>query len=279
MQLLRFARVEATCCLFAVLFFVGLALSRAVPLPGSSYDALLVWCLAVTAVLWATGWETTREVGVIAVFHVVGLVLEVWKVRQGSWDYPEEGIAEVAGVPLYSGFMYAAVGSYVCQAWRRMDLRVTGFRHRATGAVAALVYLNFFTSHALPDVRLLLALALLAATFGTSVWFTVGAIRYRMPLAQSFVLIGAFLWLAENAATLMGAWRYPDQESVWTLVHPGKLGSWSLLVVVSIVLVATVKRTEGRLYGYPGDVPTVTGPLRAVLSQGTAPPRVRTGGR
>ena len=100
-----------------------------------------------------------------------------------------------------------------------------------------------------------------------------------MPLAQSFVLIGAFLWLAENAATLMGAWRYPDQESVWTLVHPGKLGSWSLLVVVSIVLVATVKRTEGRLYGHPGDVPTVEGPLRAVLSQGTAPPPVRTGGR
>ena len=43
--------------------------------------------------------------------------------------------------------MYAAVGSYVCQAWRRFDLRITGYRARTTALVAALVYLNFFTSH------------------------------------------------------------------------------------------------------------------------------------
>ncbi len=276
-QLLRFARVEAVCCLFAVLFFVGLSLSRVAPLPGwlSPYDALLVWCLGVTAVLWRTGWETTREVGVIAAFHVVGLALELFKVRQGSWDYPGEGVLEVGGVPLYSGFMYAAVGSYVCQAWRRMDLRITGFRFRSTALVAALVYVNFFTHHtALPDLRVPLALALLAVTAGTSVWFTVGAERYRMPLAQSFVLIGAFLWLAENAATLLGAWRYPDQASVWTLVHPGKLGAWSLLVVVSIVLVASVKATEGRLYGHPTDRPSVLGrrPAGLLLSRAEASP-------
>jgi hypothetical protein len=37
------------------------------------------------------------------------------------------------------------------------------------------------------------------------------------------------------------------------LVHPAKLGSWSLLVVVSIVLVAAVKAYEGRLYGSSDD--------------------------
>jgi uncharacterized membrane protein YoaT (DUF817 family) len=74
-----------------------------------------------------------------------------------------------------------------------------------------------------------------------------------MPLALSFVLIGFFLWVAENAATFLDAWRYPDQELSWTAVHPAKVGSWSLLVVVSIVLVAAVKATEGRLYGAPDD--------------------------
>jgi hypothetical protein len=74
-----------------------------------------------------------------------------------------------------------------------------------------------------------------------------------MPLALSFVLIGFFLWAAENGATLLRAWQYPSQESVWTLVHPAKVGSWSLLVVVSIVLVAAVKAHEGQLYGRPGD--------------------------
>lgn len=253
-QLLRFAWVEAQCCLFAVLFFVGLALVRLVPLPGSSADALLIWCLAATLGLWLAGWETGREVAVIFGFHLVGLALELWKVDQGSWSYPDTGIAAVGGVPLYSGFMYAAVGSYVCQAWRRLDLRITGYRPWATAAVAALIYLNFFTSHVFRDLRLPLAAALLLVTWRAWVRFTVGRRRYAMPLPLSFVLIGFFLWLAENAATLLRAWQYPHQEAVWSTVHAAKLGSWSLLVVVSIVLVAAVKSLEGRLYGAPSDL-------------------------
>lgn len=253
-QLLRFAWLEAQCCVFAVLFFVGLALVRVAPLPLAAADALLLWCLLVTLLLWRVGWETGREVGVIVAFHLVGLVLELFKVSEGSWFYPDTGVATVGGVPLYSGFMYAAVGSYICQAWRRLDLRITGYRPWATAAVASLIYLNFFTSHVIADLRLPLAAALLAVTWRTQVRFTVGRRRYAMPLALSFVLIGFFLWLAENLATLLRAWQYPAQESVWTLVHAAKLGSWSLLVVVSIVLVAAVKATEGRLYGVPADL-------------------------
>ena len=263
-QLLRFAWVEATSCLFAALFFLGLATVRLVPLPVNAADALLIWCLALTLVLWLVGWETTREVGVIVVFHLVGLALELYKVRQGSWSYPDTGVATVGGVPLYSGFMYAAVGSYVCQAWRRFDLRITGYRPWATSVVAAMVYLNFFTEHAMLDLRLPLAVALLGVTWRTDVRFTVARRRYSMPLALSFVLIGSALWLAENAATLLRAWQYPSQQAVWTLVHPAKVGSWSLLVVVSIVLVAAVKATEGRLYGTIED--------RTVLRAYDAPP-------
>jgi uncharacterized membrane protein YoaT (DUF817 family) len=263
-QLLRFAWVEAQCCLFAVLFFLGLALVRVVPLPVDPADALLVWCLGVTLVLWLVRWETGREVAVILGFHLVGLALELFKVRQGSWSYPDTGVATIGGVPLYSGFMYAAVGSYVCQAWRRLELRITGYRPRGTACVAVLIYLNFFTSHVTADVRLPLALLLLFATRRTWAHFTVGRQRYAMPLALSFVLIGFFLWLAENAATLLRAWQYPSQESVWTLVHAAKLGSWSLLVVVSIVLVTAVKAYEGRLYGSAGE--------RAVLKAYEPPP-------
>jgi uncharacterized membrane protein YoaT (DUF817 family) len=252
-QLLRFAWVEAQCCLFAVLFFVGLAAVRLVPLPVDPADALLLWCLGVTLALWLLRWETGREVAVIFGFHLVGLALELYKVRQGSWSYPDTGSTSIGGVPLYSGFMYAAVGSYVCQAWRRFDLRITGYRARTAAGVAALIYLNFFTSHITWDVRVPLALALLVVTWRTWVHFTVGRHRYAMPLALSFVLIGFFLWVAENAATLLRAWQYPSQESVWTLVHAAKLGSWSLLVVVSIVLVAAVKAYEGRLYGSAAD--------------------------
>jgi uncharacterized membrane protein YoaT (DUF817 family) len=265
-QLLRFAWLEAQCCLFAVLFFLGLGLVRVLPLPLDPADSLLIWCLGVTLVLWLARWETGREVAVIFGFHLVGLALELFKVRQGSWSYPDTGHAAIGGVPLYSGFMYAAVGSYVCQAWRRFDLRITGYRARRTALVAVLVYLNFFTSHVIDDLRLPLALLLLLVTRRTWVHFTVGRHRHAMPLALSFVLIGFFLWAAENGATFLRAWQYPSQESVWTLVHAAKLGSWSLLVVVSIVLVAAVKAYEGRLYGSASE--------RTVLRAYAAPPEV-----
>jgi hypothetical protein len=102
-----------------------------------------------------------------------------------------------------------------------------------------------------------------------------------MPLSLSFVLVGFFLWVAENGATLLGAWQYPDQEQVWQMVHVGKWGSWALLVSLSFVLVAAAKMQEGRFYGEIGAVPTVTGSLpvrRRLFGAGwTDAPPVRSG--
>lgn len=256
-QLLRFAWLEAQSCIFAVGIFVGLVLTRVVPLPIERYDAMLIWCLILTFGFWALGLETWREVLVIFAFHALGLTLEVFKVQQGSWLYPGHANLQIAGVPLFSGFMYAAVGSYICQAWRRFDLRVSHYRALPTTLVAVGIYANFFTHHFIIDLRIALAVALVIVLWRCRVHFTVGETRYQMPLALSFLLIGTFLWLAENAATFLDAWNYPGQVAVWQVVHASKLGSWALLVSMSFVLVATVKAQEGRLYHVPGE-PHVT---------------------
>jgi len=257
-QLVRFAWLETQSCVFAIGVFVGLAVAYAVPLPVARYDALLVWCLLLTFGFWALGLETWREVLVVFGFHALGLALEIFKVQQGSWLYPGDAVTKVAGVPLFSGFMYAAVGSYICQAWRRFDLRVSYYRPLVTTVVAVGIYLNFFTHHYLVDLRVLWAVVGLWVLRRCRVHFTVGDARYRMPLALSFLLIGFFLWLAENGATFLDAWNYPGQVAVWEAVHAAKLGAWALLVSMSFVLVATVKAQEGRLYHVPGE-PMVTG--------------------
>jgi uncharacterized membrane protein YoaT (DUF817 family) len=259
-QLLRFGWLETQCCLFAAAIFVGLAVSKALPLPIARYDALLAYGLVVTAVFFLLRLETGREVAVIFGFHLVGLGLELFKVRVGSWSYPEDAWAEVGGVPLYAGFMYAAVGSYICQAFRRFDLRVNHFRWLPATVLAVAAYANFFTHHWLPDLRWLVAAGFVVVLWRSRVSFTVGAHRYAMPLSLSFVLIGFFLWVAENGATWLGAWQYPDQADFWQVVHVGKWGSWALLVSLSFVLVAAVKRWEGTFYGAAGAAPTVTGP-------------------
>jgi uncharacterized membrane protein YoaT (DUF817 family) len=257
-QLLRFGWLELRCCLFAIAVFVGLALSRVVPLPIARYDALLAYGLVVTLVFLLLGWESAREVAVIFAFHLVGLALELFKVRVGSWAYPENAATMVAGVPLYSGFMYAAVGSYICQAFRRFDLRVNRFPWLPAVVLAVAAYANFFTHHYLPDLRWLVAIGFVVVLWPSRVSFTVGERRYAMPLSLSFVLIGFFLWVAENGATWLGAWQYPDQADFWQVVHVGKWGSWALLVSLSFVLVAAVKRWEGTFYGDVGTTPPVT---------------------
>jgi uncharacterized membrane protein YoaT (DUF817 family) len=220
--------------------------SNWVPLPVARYDALLVYGILATLAFWLLRMETGREVLGTLAFHLTGLAFEVVKVRLGSWEYPEDAVTKVAGVPLYSGFMYAAVGSYIARAWRLFDLRLTRYRPWSTAVLAILVYANFISHHVIADLRVVLALLLVAATWGTWVHFTVGGSRHRMPLSLSFVLIGCFLWLAENVSTVFEAYRYPDQADGWSMVHVGKLGSWALLVVVSFVLVANWKTSHLR---------------------------------
>jgi uncharacterized membrane protein YoaT (DUF817 family) len=246
-QLVRFAWLEARCCLFALTVFAGLAVTSVVPLPIARYDALLIYCVLVTVAFRLLRMETTREILVICGFHLIGLAFELVKVPLGSWAYPEPALTKVFGVPLYSGFLYAAVGSYVVAAWRLFDLRVSGYRAGATAAVAVAVYVNLISHHWLPDLRWPLAALLVAVTWGATVHFTVGARRHRLPLALSFALIGFFLWVAENVATYFGAWSYPHQLQVWRVVDPAKATAWAMLISVTFVVVAAWQARTGRL--------------------------------
>jgi uncharacterized membrane protein YoaT (DUF817 family) len=67
-----------------------------------------------------------------------------------------------------------------------------------------------------------------------------------MPLLLGWFLVAVFIWLAENIATFARGWVYPDQENGWTLVSPGKLGAWYLLMYISFVLVAAVHHRPPR---------------------------------
>ncbi len=246
-----FARRQALSCLFPGFIFLTLALTRSLPpTPLPRYDLLLLLCLAMQGALWVSGLETTDEVKVIFLFHGIGLALELYKTHIGAWQYPGSAWTKIGGVPLYSGFLYASVASYLCQAWRRFDLGLDGWPPlRRTLPLTLAVYGNFFTERVLPDGRWLLLALIVWTLRRTQAWFTVRGRRRRMPLLLSFGLIGGFVWAAENFATYYGAWRYPDQHGAWRMVQPAKIVSWDLLVIVSFVIVAQLKHVKEKGLG------------------------------
>ncbi|GGM42032.1 hypothetical protein GCM10011351_30140 [Paraliobacillus quinghaiensis] len=245
-QLFRFGWEQALSCIFPVVIFVSLALTELISLPFlPRYDWLLLIFLATQWWMVRSGLETRDELKVITIFHLIGLALELFKVHMGSWSYPDEGYSKIFGVPLYSGFMYASVASYLCQAWRRLDVHLIHWpRYILVVPLAAAIYLNFFTHHFWIDIRWWLGGLVLVIFWKTWVTYKVGRRRYRMPLILSYVLIGYFIWIAENIATFFSAWEYPNQADAWSLVHLGKVSSWLLLVIVSFLIVATLKRVK-----------------------------------
>jgi uncharacterized membrane protein YoaT (DUF817 family) len=247
-ELFCFVQKQGQACIFAGSFFVLLAASKYLPLFGMPrYDFLLLAAILLQIILLSSKLETLDELKTICVFHVLGLCLEIFKTHPaiGSWSYPEFAHSKILGAPLYAGFMHAAVASYVVQSWRLLGLKLENYpRYSLSLPIAVLIYLNFFTHHFIGDFRWWLCAVLILVFRKTRVCFTPSNREYRMPLLCSFLLIGFFIWIAENISTFFGAWVYPNQGGVWQYVHPGKISSWSLLVVITIIIVADLKHMK-----------------------------------
>jgi uncharacterized membrane protein YoaT (DUF817 family) len=243
-EVFRFGLKQGWACLFgALLLALMIATRLAWPAhaPIARYDALCVAAVALQAMLLRTRMETWEEAKVILIFHVIGTAMEVHKTAIGSWIYPEASLLRIGGVPLFTGFMYAAVGSYLARVWRLCDFRFT--RHPPITALSFLsvaIYLNFLTDHLGFDLRVGL-IAVAAVLFAPAlVHFKIWRRHRTMPLLVGLVLVALFIWFAENLGTLTGTWLYPNQRMHWAPVPIAKLTSWFLLMIVSYTLVARV---------------------------------------
>jgi uncharacterized membrane protein YoaT (DUF817 family) len=239
---------QALSCIFPVFIFAALFFSKFIHIPFlPRYDFLLLACVSVQALMYFTKMETLDELFVICVFHLIGLCMELYKVHMGSWSYPEDAYTKILGVPLYSGFMYASVASYICQAWRRFDLKVIGWPGDVPALfVAVVIYANFFSHHFMYDLRYVIIVLMFIVFLKTKILFTPLKRQRSMPMLLSFFLIGFFVWIAENVATFFGAWQYTYQHAGWHIVTSGKITSWFLMIVISVILVIELKFIKER---------------------------------
>jgi uncharacterized membrane protein YoaT (DUF817 family) len=255
-ELFLFVFKQAWACLFGALILSLLLLTRSWPPHSllSRYDFLFLAAITMQALLLILRMESIREAQVILIFHIVGTAMELFKTSVGSWTYPEQSFFRIGHVPLFSGFMYSSVGSYIARVTRIFDQRYTRYPSLyATVPLAVLIYINFFTHHFIHDLRPVLFLGVAAAFGPTWVYYRPYQKFRRMPLLFGFMLVSLFIWTAENIGTFATIWVYPHQRNRWHLVHFGKYGSWFLLMIISFILVSLVHPARSP---EPEDIPS-----------------------
>lgn len=245
-EFLLFGLKQAWACLFGgamLALILGTHWFWPAHAPIARYDFLVISAVAVQALLLATKLERWDEAVVILVFHVVGTIMEIFKTAHGSWIYPEHNILRIGGVPLFSGFMYACIGSYIARIWRLFEIKFIRYPPSwTTWTLAILAYINFFTHHYIVDIRL--GLFAFSALIFWRTWFvfTPDQKPRYMPMLMGAVLVALFIWFAENLGTFAAAWVYPNQRDGWELVPIEKVGAWYLLMLLSFVLVTLVHK-------------------------------------
>lgn len=253
-----FAVKQAYACLFGgILLFFILGTHFYYPeyiheiLP--RYDFLFCIAILTQVLLLLYKQEEWREFRIIILFHLVGLAMEIFKLQQGAWDYQESGFFEILGVPLFTGFMYSAVGSYIARSWKIFTFRFSSFPSLFTlSIVSVFIYTNFFLHHFFPDYRIILFIIIVFLFRNSWIFFTVQTIPRKMPSLLAAFLLSFFIWIAENIGTFANAWTYPHQNSGWEIVAFSKLGSWFLLMIISFVMVAWeyLPKQKNKYYKY-----------------------------
>lgn len=246
-EFVMFVLKQGWSALFGILILLAIILTRAVwqaDWPIARYDFLVVFAVTTQIAFLYFKLETWEEARVILLFHLTGTAMEIFKIHAGSWAYPGDGVLKIMQVPLFSGFMYAAVGSYMARVIRVFEMRFAPFpAFHWHILLAVLIYVNFFAHHFLPDIRIALFAATVLLYARTRIWFRMGTqSRYWwMPLPVAAFFSSFFLWLAENIGTLTKTWVYAGQAD-GQAVSFAKMGSWYLLLYVSFATVTLVTR-------------------------------------
>jgi uncharacterized membrane protein YoaT (DUF817 family) len=248
LEFLVFGLKQAWACLFGGALLALIMLS-AVFWPEisviSRYDSLFLSALIIQLGMLLFKLEQPSEAIVIFLFHIVGTAMELFKTKAGSWTYPEASLFRIGDVPLFSGFMYAAVGSYLARVTRIFDFHFSNYPPMwATVVLALCIYANFFTHHYVWDMRWLLFVGTALLFWRCNVHYQVFRFRHRMNMLLGFFLVALFIWGAENIATASRIWLYPNQKTGWELVSFAKFGSWYLLMIISFVLVNLVHKPK-----------------------------------
>lgn len=244
---IEFSYKAASAALFGILLLIAFAVTAPM---GSDlflglfrYDYLLLYALLIQICLLYLKLESWAEAKVIALFHLMAMVMEIFLTHPliASWHYPQPAIFKIMTVPLFAGFMYSAVGSFFARSLRLYSVTLSAlpkFSHMLM--LAVLSYINFMSKFFVPDIRYALFAWSTWMFWSTKICFRLTHHQLTIPMLPILWLLAFLIWIAENISTFYQIWLYPSQIDAWHMVGWGKLGSWYLLLLLSLVLVLKI---------------------------------------
>lgn len=244
---LNFGTKAASAALFGLLLLIAFAVTA--PMGSQEYygyfryDYLFFYALSIQVGLIYLKLESWAESKVIALFHIMAMGMEIFLTHPAiaSWQYPQPAVFKLLTVPLFAGFMYSAVGSFFARSLRLYKVSFENLPRFANMlCLAVLSYLNFMTKFFIPDYRLVLFAWSIIIFWKTKLYFQLSDSRFKVPMLPILLLLAFLIWIAENISTFYKIWLYPSQVDAWHMVGWGKLGSWYLLLLLSLVLVLKI---------------------------------------
>lgn len=246
-SIFEFIYKAASAALFGILLLIAFALTASL---GANehygfyrYDYLLFYALILQCCLLYLKLESWAEAKVIAIFHLMAMVMEIFLTHPqiASWNYPQPSIFKILTVPLFAGFMYSAVGSFFARSLRLFDVKFEKLPSFANMlSLAILSYINFMSKFFIPDFRSILFVWSIFIFWRTRIYFKLVHINFQLPMLLVLSVLAGLIWVAENISTFYQIWLYPSQVEKWHMVGWAKLGSWYLLLLLSLVLVLKI---------------------------------------
>ncbi|ENX41117.1 DUF817 family protein [Acinetobacter sp. NIPH 2100] len=250
---LNFLTKAASAALFGLLLLIAFAVTA--PMGSHEYwgffryDYLLFYALLIQLCLLYLKLESWAEAKVIALFHLMAMGMEVFLTHPAiaSWQYPQPAVFKLYTVPLFAGFMYSAVGSFFARSLRLYKVSFENLpKFSNMLCLAVLSYLNFMTKFFIPDIRVALFIWSALIFWKTKLHFQLQQHHFKVPMLPILLLLAFLIWIAENISTFYQIWLYPSQVDAWHMVGWGKLGSWYLLLLLSLVLVLKILGTRDK---------------------------------
>lgn len=249
-ELIIFIKKQASCALFGGLLLFFLVLTKYIEIPlFHRYDVLLFIALLIQIVLIWLKFEEPKEVLVILIFHISAMIMELYKVSIGSWTYPEPAFFAIASVPLFTGFMYSSVGSYIARSWRINKFVFESLPKKSILVLLGLlIYTNFFTNHFTQDMRWVIFILLVIAFWKTKFYSTITSKTFLIHPLITNALLASFIWLAEQIGTFAKAWVYPHQTESWQPVSFHTFTSWYMLLIFSFITISLLYQKESQAH-------------------------------